>query len=245
MTSAFSRSAAVEAVERLLARRARQAVVERLLGGLVERVEARGGGRLTGRRHLDVALGGALDRVVEAGDRLLPAVDLGVVGLAVLVEDVRFPVVEEELGGGADLARGALGVLDARQVDLDLVLARARDLRLGDAEGVDAVAHDVQRALQRLGVDRRLLGRLALVDELDAALEVEAELRRLGRRSPPPNRRSGRGRSAGRGVAATFGHRGAGRQPTSTGSARAAARRRRHRPGTGRRPPWRACRPPR
>ena len=95
-------------------------------------------------------------------------------------QDVLLPVVEEELGRRADLLGGALGVLDAGQVDLDLVLAGARELRLGDAEGVDAVAHDVERALQRLGGDLRLLRRLALVDELDAALQVEAELRRLG-----------------------------------------------------------------
>ena len=169
-----------QALERGLARLVGQAVVERLLGDLVEGVEARAGRGLAVLRHRDLALGRALDRVVEAGDGLLAAVDLGLVGLAVLVEDVLLPVVEEELGGRADLVGGALGVVDARQVDLDLVLARARELGLGDAERVDAVAHDVQRALQRLGGDLRLLGRLALVDEPDAALEVEAELRRVG-----------------------------------------------------------------
>ena len=178
-TSARAFSASLEALERGLARLVGQAVVERLLGDLVERVEARAGRGLAVLRHRDLALGRALDRVVEAGDGLLAAVDLGRVGLAVLVEDVLLPVVEEELGGRADLVGGALGVVDARQVDLDLVLARARELGLGDAERVDAVAHDVQRALQRLGGDLRLLGRLALVDEPDAALEVEAELRRV------------------------------------------------------------------
>ncbi len=243
MTSAFSFCGVAEAVERLGARLARDALVERLLGDLVERVEARGRRRLAVLRHLDLALRRPLDRVVEAGDGLLAAVDLGVVGLAVLVEDVLLPVVEEELGGRADLARGALGVLDAREVDLDLVLARARELGLGDAEGVDAVAHDVQRALERLGVDRRLLGRLALVDELDAALEVEAELGRLGQDRDRGSRDQAEDDQQNEEMATAFGHPGGRGQPTSTASARAGARRRRHRPETGPRPPSRECRP--
>ena len=60
------------------------------------------------------------------------------------------PVVEVQLGGRADLLRGALGVLDAGQADLDLVVARALELGLGDAERVDALAHDVERAVERL-----------------------------------------------------------------------------------------------
>ena len=169
-----------QALQRGLARLVGQAVVERLLGDLVERVEARAGRGLAVLGHRDLALGRALDRVVEAGHRLLAAVDLGGVGLAVLVEDVLLPVVEEELGGRADLVGGALGVVDARQVDLDLIVAGTGELGLGDAERVDAIAHDVQRALQRLGRDLRLLGRLALVDEPDTTLEIEAELRRVG-----------------------------------------------------------------
>ena len=232
-----------EAVERLGARRARDALVERLLGDLVERVEPRGRGRLAVLRHLDLALRRPLDRVVETGDGLLAAVDLGVVGLAVLVEDVLLPVVEEELGGRPDLARGALGVLDAREVDLDLVLARARELGLGHAEGVDAVAHDVQRALERFGVDRRLLGRLALVDELDATLEVEAELGRLGQDRDRGSRDQAEDDQQNKEMATAFGHPGGRGQPTSTASARAGARRRRHRPETGLQPPSRECRP--
>jgi hypothetical protein len=74
------------------------------------------------------------------------------------------------------------GVLDAGEVDLDLAAADQRQLRLGDAERVDALAHDLQRPVQGLLVDLRLLRRgLALVDELDAALEVQAELGLLGR----------------------------------------------------------------
>ena len=166
-----------EVLERGLARVRRSAVVVRLLGLLVERVEARGVGGVVVAVDLRLALGGLLDGVVEARDRLTAVGVLVRVRLAVLVEDVGFPVVEEQLGGGADLLRGALGVLDARQVDLDLRVAGLQQLRLGDAEGVDALAHDLQRALERLLRDGRLLGRrLALVDELDAALEVEAEL---------------------------------------------------------------------
>ena len=102
------------------------------------------------------------------------------VGLALVVEDVRFPVVEEQLGGGADLPGGVLGVLDAREVDLDLVLAGSEELGLGDAELVDALLHQVDRALHRVGVDRLLGGRLRPVDELNTALQVETEHRRLG-----------------------------------------------------------------
>ena len=75
----------------------------------------------------------------------------------------------------------ALGVLDAGEADRDLVAAEPLDLGLGDAERVDALAHDVDRAVDRLGRDLALRRGLALVDELDAALEVEAEARLLGR----------------------------------------------------------------
>ena len=80
------------------------------------------------------ALRRLLDRLVEPaiGCRVL-AVDVRV-RLALRVEEVGLPVVEEQLGGRADLLGGALGVLDARQVDLDLVGAGLVDLRLGDAE---------------------------------------------------------------------------------------------------------------
>ena len=67
----------VEALERRRARLVGQAVVERLLGDLVEGVEARRGRGLAVLRHRDLALGRPLDRVVEAGDGLLAAVDLG------------------------------------------------------------------------------------------------------------------------------------------------------------------------
>jgi len=66
-------------------------------------------------------------------------------------------------------------------VDLDLVVARLEELGLGDAERVDALLHEVDRPLHGIGVDHGLRrGRLSLVDELDAALEVQAELGVLG-----------------------------------------------------------------
>ena len=79
------------------------------------------------------------------------------------------------------MLRGTLRVGDARQADVDLVAAGALQLRLRDAERVDALAHDVERAVQAVGRDLGLLlGGLALEDELDAALQVETELGLLG-----------------------------------------------------------------
>ena len=101
--------------------------------------------------------------------------------LAVRRQRVGLPVVEVQLGRRADLALGARGVLDVGQPDRDQVAARRLDLGLGDAQLVDALAHDVDRAVERvLGDLRRLRARLALVDELGSALEVEPELGLLG-----------------------------------------------------------------
>ncbi len=180
--------------ERLVARAVVLPVVERLLGVLAEEVEARvrGGLRRAARRVVGQrvraladpdarALRRLQDRGAQPDDRLARGrVDVRV-GLALVVEDVRFPVVEEQLGGRTDLPRCLLGVLDARQVDLDLVLAGLVDLGLGDAERVDALLHEVDRPLHGVGVDDGLRrGRLCVVDELDTALQVQAELGRLG-----------------------------------------------------------------
>ena len=213
-----------EALERSLARLVGQAVVERLLGDLVKGVEARAGRGLAVLRHRDLALRRLLDRVVKTGDRLLTAVDLRRIGLAALVEDVLLPVVEEQLRRRADLLRGALGVLDARQVDLDLILARPVELGLGDAERVDAVAHDVQRALQRLCGDLRLLGRLALIDEPDAALEVEPELRRVREENRHRTRDQPEDDQQDQQVAAALGHAKYSGETSSTACARRGAR---------------------
>ena len=168
-----------EGLLEIRARPGRHAVEQRLVGVLVERVEE------PGVRVVVVddrrALGRPLHGVVEPADRLLAAVDLLRVVLAVLVEDVGFPVVEVQLRRGADDVRRPVRVGDARQGHLDLVAARALQLGLGDAERVDAAAHDVERAVERFRRDRRLLlRRLALVDELDAALEVETQFGLLG-----------------------------------------------------------------
>ena len=70
-----------------------------------------------------------------AADRLLRA------------DQVRLPVVEVELGGGPDLVDRPLRVGDVGQADRDLVGAEARDLGLGDAELVDPLADDLDRAV--------------------------------------------------------------------------------------------------
>src|ERR1019366_7614517 len=85
-------------------------------------------------------------------------------------DHVRLPVVELELSGLADLVLGARGVADVGQRDDDFLVARALDFRLGHAQLVDALAHDVDRAFERFAVHFRLRGGLAFVDELDAAL---------------------------------------------------------------------------
>ncbi len=95
-------------------------------------------------------------------------------------DQVRFPVVEVQLRRGPDLVDGALGVGDVGQADRDVVLAEAGDLGLGDAELVDPLADDLDRAFDvGAGHFLDLPGRRALVDQLDPALEVEAEAGRL------------------------------------------------------------------
>ncbi len=95
-------------------------------------------------------------------------------------DQVRLPVVEVELGGAADLFGGAVGIGDAGQADGDLVVAEAGHFGLGDAELVDPLFDDVDRVFDVFTGDRfTFVGRLTLVNELEAALEVEAELRFL------------------------------------------------------------------
>ncbi len=84
-------------------------------------------------------------------------------------------------------------------------------LGLGDDELVDAVAHDVDRAVKRLLRDLGLLlGRPRLVDELDAALEVEAELRRLGEDHRQRCGEQAHDREQDEDVAAAIGHESGG-----------------------------------
>ena len=71
----------------------------------------------------------------------------------------------------------AVGVRDVGQADLDLVDADPRDLGLGDAERVDALADDLDRAVDVLGPSTSGTCGVGtgLVDELGAAAQVEAE----------------------------------------------------------------------
>src|ERR671910_672513 len=92
------------------------------------------------------------------------------------VERVFVDVEEPELGGLADQLGGLVGVSDAWELDRDLVLALLPDLRLCDTERVDAVPDDLDREVEVLLGDLLALGRNRLQDELDAALQVEAEL---------------------------------------------------------------------
>jgi hypothetical protein len=95
--------------------------------------------------------------------------------LAFGADHVGLPVVEEQLRGLADHLFGLFRIAHVRQRDVDFVRPRALDFRLRHAQLVDALTHDVDRAVQRFGVDFRLRGGLGLVDELDAALQVEAQ----------------------------------------------------------------------
>ena len=95
---------------------------------------------------------------------------------------------EPELGGGADQVEGALLLVDAGELHDDRV-ALPGDLRLGDAEGVDAVADDLDRLVE--GVVGGGLG--GLEHHRHAALEVEAELGR-GVRDEAGAEGDGRGR---------------------------------------------------
>ena len=94
----------------------------------------------------------ALDRFVDQ----LRQVDAGGLG----------DQLELELGGLADEAHGPVRVLDAGQLDNDLVFALAEHHRLGNAELVDAVADDFQRLVDRILAD--------IVDLLPAQLQGDA-----------------------------------------------------------------------
>ncbi len=76
----------------------------------------------------------------------------------------------------------ASGSLTPGQRDRDLILALRADLRLGDAEAVDAVAHDRDRAVEVLLRQLAPLRRHGLLRDLEAALKVEAERRLLVQR---------------------------------------------------------------
>ena len=72
-----------------------------------------------------------------------------------------------------------VGVVDPGERDHDLVVALLADLRLGDAELVDPVAEDLERAVEVGLLQRPVLRRHRLQRHLETALEVEAERRLL------------------------------------------------------------------
>ena len=94
------------------------------------------------------------------------------------------------------ISRRAAGIVDAGELDDDLVRPWRRDHRLGDAELVDAVPHDLDRAVEIVLRDLLPLRRLRLEDDLEAALQVEAERRRAEERErddPGDGGQDGRG----------------------------------------------------
>src|SRR3990167_5876747 len=97
-------------------------------------------------------------------------------------DQVCLEVVELELRSLADQLEGSLRILHAWELDHDLVRALLADLGLRHAELVDAAAHDRNRAVERLRIERPALRRDRLEDHLETTLEVETELRLLLRR---------------------------------------------------------------
>ena len=77
------------------------------------------------------------------------------------------------------ISAAACGILDAGKLDDDLVVALRPDLGLRDAELVDAVPHDLDRAVEVLVRELAVRRRNCLQRDLEPALEVEAERRRL------------------------------------------------------------------
>ena len=98
------------------------------------------------------------------------------------METVRLEVEELELGGLAEDADHARGILDAGEIDHDLVVALLADLRLRNAEPVDSVAKDLDRAVEVFLGEVTVRRRNRLQRDLEPALEVEPERRRLVQR---------------------------------------------------------------
>ena len=84
--------------------------------------------------------------------------------------EIRLEVVELEDRGFPDHLRGAGRIVDAGELDDDLVRALLADLGLGDAELVDPLPHDVDRASEIVGRKLVPLRRDRLQDDLEAAL---------------------------------------------------------------------------
>ena len=99
-------------------------------------------------------------------------------------DEVRLEIEQLELSGLADDLGGRGRVLDAGELDRDLVGALRPDLRLGDAELVDAGAHDRDRAVEVFLRELAVVRRNRLQRHLEAALEVEPERRRCSSGDP-------------------------------------------------------------
>ena len=102
-------------------------------------------------------------------------------------DEILLEIEELELGGLSDQLGRLLRIRDACELDDDLVRALLAELRLGDAELVDAVPHDVDGAIEIVRRERVSLRRMSLEHDLETALEVEPE------RRAPVERRAGHG----------------------------------------------------
>ena len=100
-----------------------------------------------------------------------------------------------------------IGVGHIRQRYVDLVSAGALDLGLGDTERVDPLAHDVDRLIDRLACHLRLFGGLRLIDEGDAALEVQTQNCGLGNDHKPGENEQPCDEQQDEKIAAAVGHR--------------------------------------
>ena len=94
-------------------------------------------------------------------------------------DEVGLEVEQLQLRGLADDRGRGRRILDARQLDRDLVVALGANLGLRDAELVDARAHDRDRPVEVLLRQLAIPRRDRLQRDLEPALEVEAERRLL------------------------------------------------------------------
>jgi hypothetical protein len=101
--------------------------------------------------------------------------------------EVGLEVVELEHGRLADERRRGPRIVDTGELNHDLVVALLADLRFRDAELVDPVPHDLDRAVEILVRQLVALGRDGLQHHLEPALQVETE------RHAPMHRRTGDG----------------------------------------------------
>ena len=96
--------------------------------------------------------------------------------------EILLEIEELQLSGRAEDRRRLCRIVDSSELDDDVGGALARDVRRGDAELVDAVENDVLRGLHLRRVDRLAAVRDRPEDDLEAALQIEAQRRLLIRR---------------------------------------------------------------